>query len=71
MCFSKFASAICASGEPIVFTPGSGPGQTSELDFEVELVIVVGKAGRHIAQEDAMGHIAGCGSPGSDMSHWV
>ena len=59
VCFSKFASAICASGEPIVFTPGSGPGQTSELDFEVELVIVVGKAGRHIAREDAMGHIAG------------
>ncbi len=33
--------------------------ETKELDFEVELVIVIGKAGKKIAKEDAMAHVAG------------
>eukprot|EP00947_MAST-08B_sp_MAST-8B-sp1_P002235 g2235.t1 len=51
--FSKFASAITASGEPILLE------DTSELDFEVEMVIVVGKKGRHVKKEDAMNHVLG------------
>ena len=53
--FSKFASSICASGDPIPWEAS----ETQELDFEVEMGIVVGRAGRHIKREDAMAHIAG------------
>jgi 2-keto-4-pentenoate hydratase/2-oxohepta-3-ene-1,7-dioic acid hydratase in catechol pathway len=52
--FSKFASCIVASGDPIMLSP-----ETSELDFEVELVIVIGKGGRRIAPERAMEHVVG------------
>jgi len=53
--FSKFASAICASGDPIPWDVG----ETQELDFEVEMVIVVGRAGRHVSKAAAMQHVAG------------
>jgi 2-keto-4-pentenoate hydratase/2-oxohepta-3-ene-1,7-dioic acid hydratase in catechol pathway len=52
--FSKFSNSIIAPGEPVVHS-----NLTQELDFEVELVIVVGKAGRHIPMEEAMSHVAG------------
>jgi 2-keto-4-pentenoate hydratase/2-oxohepta-3-ene-1,7-dioic acid hydratase in catechol pathway len=52
--FNKFPGSIIASGEPI-----SHSNLTEELDFEVELVIVIGKEGRHISTEDAMSHVAG------------
>jgi 2,4-didehydro-3-deoxy-L-rhamnonate hydrolase len=32
---------------------------TSELDYEVELVIVIGKTGKRIAKENAMNHVLG------------
>jgi 2-keto-4-pentenoate hydratase/2-oxohepta-3-ene-1,7-dioic acid hydratase in catechol pathway len=32
---------------------------SSEFDFEGELALVIGKGGRHIAQKDALAHIAG------------
>jgi 2-keto-4-pentenoate hydratase/2-oxohepta-3-ene-1,7-dioic acid hydratase in catechol pathway len=41
-------------GEPIV-----RPRVSPELDWEAELAVIVGKGGRHIAEKDAMGHIAG------------
>jgi len=53
--FSKFASAICASGDPIPWEVG----ETQELDYEVEMVIVVGRAGKHVKKHEAMQHIAG------------
>jgi len=52
--FSKFASSIAASGDPLV-----KPVETSELDFEVELAIIIGKTGRRVKPEDAMSHVAG------------
>ena len=42
--FSKFASAITGDGEPIPLDADN----TQELDFEVELVVVIGRQGRHI-----------------------
>lgn len=57
--FSKFASAIAAPGDPIALDAGPGPGQTQELDWEVELVVVIGRAGKDIAKVDALEHIAG------------
>jgi len=52
--FTKFASCIIAPGEPILLSP-----ETAELDFEVELVIVIGKTGKRVAKEDAMSYVAG------------
>ena len=35
------------------------PAVTQKLDYEVELAVVIGRAGRDIAREDAMSHIFG------------
>jgi len=35
------------------------PPHAERVDWEVELAVVIGKAGRHIAQKDACDHIAG------------
>jgi 2-keto-4-pentenoate hydratase/2-oxohepta-3-ene-1,7-dioic acid hydratase in catechol pathway len=51
--FSKFNSAISADGDDIIFE------ETEKLDFEVELVIVVGQKGRYIKKEEASEYIAG------------
>lgn len=40
--------------EPII-----RPKVSHELDWEGELAVIIGKAGRHIAETDAMSHIAG------------
>jgi 2-keto-4-pentenoate hydratase/2-oxohepta-3-ene-1,7-dioic acid hydratase in catechol pathway len=40
-------------------TPLVRPKASPQLDYEGELVLVVGKAGRHIAERDALDHIAG------------
>ncbi len=42
--FSKFPTALIGSGENIVL-----PKVSFKVDYEAELVIVVGKRGRHIA----------------------
>lgn len=34
------------------------PRASTQLDYEAELVLVIGKAGRHIAERDALDHIA-------------
>jgi len=39
-------------------TPLVRPQASSQLDYEGELVLVIGKAGRHIAERDALDHIA-------------
>jgi len=51
--FSKFASAISDPGDEIPLE------NTEELDYEVELVIVVGRKGKHIDKKDAMKYVAG------------
>jgi 2-keto-4-pentenoate hydratase/2-oxohepta-3-ene-1,7-dioic acid hydratase in catechol pathway len=43
-----------AHGEPIV-----RPKVSEQLDWEGEMAVIIGKAGRHIAKEDAFQHIAG------------
>ena len=35
------------------------PHESEQLDYEGEIVLVIGKAGRRIAQADAMNHVAG------------
>jgi 2-keto-4-pentenoate hydratase/2-oxohepta-3-ene-1,7-dioic acid hydratase in catechol pathway len=57
--FSKFATAVRAHGDPIVL-----PRASSQVDYEAELVVVIGQGGRHIAEADARRHVAGycCGN---------
>jgi 2-keto-4-pentenoate hydratase/2-oxohepta-3-ene-1,7-dioic acid hydratase in catechol pathway len=52
--FSKYATALIGHGDPIVIPPVS-----REVDFEAELVIVVGKRGRNVKAEDAAAYVAG------------
>jgi 2-keto-4-pentenoate hydratase/2-oxohepta-3-ene-1,7-dioic acid hydratase in catechol pathway len=60
--FSKFPSALVGDGEPIVV-----PAVSTKVDYEAELVIVVGKRGRRIGEGAAMSHVAGY-SIGHDVS---
>lgn len=52
--FPRFATSLIADGQPII-----RPTVSKELDFEGELVAVIGKPGRHIDKKDALNHVAG------------
>jgi 2-keto-4-pentenoate hydratase/2-oxohepta-3-ene-1,7-dioic acid hydratase in catechol pathway len=52
--FVRFPDAQVGSGQPIV-----RPFLSEKFDFEAELAVVMGRAGRHIRVEDALGHVAG------------
>lgn len=52
--FSRFASSMIAHGAPIV-----RPKVSTQLDYEGELVAIIGKAGRYISKNDALEHVAG------------
>jgi 2-keto-4-pentenoate hydratase/2-oxohepta-3-ene-1,7-dioic acid hydratase in catechol pathway len=52
--FSKYATALIGHGDNIVL-----PAVSKEVDFEAELVLVVGKRGRHISMEEGPSYVAG------------
>ncbi|MDB5604498.1 MAG: 2-hydroxyhepta-2,4-diene,7-dioate isomerase [Bradyrhizobium sp.] len=52
--FVRNASSVVGSGQPI-----EKPKVSEQLDYEGELVIVIGKEGRHIPRERASDHIFG------------
>jgi 2-keto-4-pentenoate hydratase/2-oxohepta-3-ene-1,7-dioic acid hydratase in catechol pathway len=52
--FLKPASALSGPADPVI-----RPAETSQLDYEAELAIVIGKAGRRIPASQAAQHIAG------------
>jgi 2-keto-4-pentenoate hydratase/2-oxohepta-3-ene-1,7-dioic acid hydratase in catechol pathway len=52
--FVRNASSMVGSGQPI-----EKPKVSEQLDYEGELVIVIGKGGRHISREQAWSHIFG------------
>jgi 2,4-diketo-3-deoxy-L-fuconate hydrolase len=60
MVFTKFPSSVCGPNDEILLP-------TASVDWEVELVAVVGRAGRDIAEADALGHLAGF-TVGQDLS---
>jgi 2-keto-4-pentenoate hydratase/2-oxohepta-3-ene-1,7-dioic acid hydratase in catechol pathway len=60
--FSKYPTALIGPGDPIVLPPVS-----KEVDFEAELVIVVGKRGRPRSAEEARSFVAGY-TVGHDVS---
>merc|ERR1719439_431088 len=53
--FSKFSSTVCGPNADVVFDSRI----TKEMDFEVELVIVVGKEGKNVKKDAAMDYVAG------------
>jgi 2-keto-4-pentenoate hydratase/2-oxohepta-3-ene-1,7-dioic acid hydratase in catechol pathway len=60
--FSKFATALTGHGQPIVLPPVS-----REVDYEAELVLVIGKKGRNLSPAAALAHLAGY-TVGHDVS---
>jgi len=52
--FSRFPSSMTGHGAPII-----RPKVSTQLDYEAELVAVIGKAGRYISKENALAHVAG------------
>lgn len=56
--FSKFQNAVAGPEDDIRL-----PSESDQVDYEAELVVVIGTAGRHIPAERALEHVAGycCG----------
>jgi 2-keto-4-pentenoate hydratase/2-oxohepta-3-ene-1,7-dioic acid hydratase in catechol pathway len=52
--FSKYATALIGPGAAIVL-----PAVSKEVDYEAELVIVIGKRGRNVSADQATGYVAG------------
>ena len=52
--FNKWTSAICGPNDDVII-----PRNSKKTDWEVELGVVIGKAGRYIDEADAMQHVAG------------
>ncbi|WP_410605814.1 fumarylacetoacetate hydrolase family protein [Amycolatopsis sp. lyj-90] len=61
--FTKWASSFSGPYSQVVLPEGS-------VDWEVELVVVLGRGGRDIAEADAWDHVAGL-SVGQDLSERV
>ncbi|MCP4791643.1 MAG: fumarylacetoacetate hydrolase family protein [Gammaproteobacteria bacterium] len=52
--FIRFARSFTGHDTPLI-----RPKASSQLDYEGEVTLVIGKGGRHIAEADALDHIAG------------
>ena len=60
--FIKYPTSLIATGEEIVFPPGA-----SNVHYEGELVIVIGRRAHHVSKEDAPDHVFGV-TAGNDVS---
>ena len=52
--FGRFATSLIGHGEPI-----RRPRESSALDYEAELAVVIGRGGRRIQHDRALDHVAG------------
>ena len=52
--FMRGKNSIMAAGAPLV-----RPTCSDMLDYEAELMVIIGKGGRHIKEEDALDHVFG------------
>jgi len=52
--FMRTPGSLVGSGQPIVC-----PKVSSQLDYEGEIALVIGRDGRHISRESALDHVAG------------
>lgn len=53
--FTKPPTAVIGTGKEIILNTNL----TQQLDWEVELAVVIGKHGKYVAKEDAMDHVFG------------
>jgi 2-keto-4-pentenoate hydratase/2-oxohepta-3-ene-1,7-dioic acid hydratase in catechol pathway len=60
--FSKYPTALIGHLEPIIL-----PRVSNEVDYEAELVVVIGRGGRHLSREQAWQHVGGY-TAGHDVS---
>lgn len=60
--FAKYASCIIGAGQAIVI-----PRVTSEVDYEAELAVVIGRRARDVAEQTALSYVAGY-APFNDVS---
>jgi 2-keto-4-pentenoate hydratase/2-oxohepta-3-ene-1,7-dioic acid hydratase in catechol pathway len=60
--FSKFGNALAAAGQDIPI-----PAVTAQVDYEAELVVVIGRAARDVSEGDALDHVWGY-TNGNDVS---
>jgi 2-keto-4-pentenoate hydratase/2-oxohepta-3-ene-1,7-dioic acid hydratase in catechol pathway len=60
--FAKLPSALCGAYDDIRLRPGR-----TSVDWEAELVVVIGSGGKDIAEADAWAHVAGV-TAGQDIS---
>lgn len=60
--FSKFNNALAAHQQPLVI-----PAAAGQVDYEAELVAVIGREGRNIPERDAMEYVYGY-TCGNDLS---
>ncbi len=65
--FMRTHTSLVAHGEPIV-----RPRESEQLDYEGEIVAVIGRGGRRIPQGEALAHVLGytCGNEGS-VRDWL
>jgi 2-keto-4-pentenoate hydratase/2-oxohepta-3-ene-1,7-dioic acid hydratase in catechol pathway len=63
--FAKLPTCIVATGDPIVFPP-----EASDVHYEAELVVVIGKKTSNIQEHEAPKHIFGV-TAGNDVSERV
>jgi 2-keto-4-pentenoate hydratase/2-oxohepta-3-ene-1,7-dioic acid hydratase in catechol pathway len=58
--FAKFPSSMIANGEPIRWDPRL----TSQVDYEAELAVVIGRRARRVSESDALSYVLGytCGN---------
>jgi 2-keto-4-pentenoate hydratase/2-oxohepta-3-ene-1,7-dioic acid hydratase in catechol pathway len=62
MIFTRFANSQVGAGQPMILPP-----ESERFDFEGEMAVIIGKAGRRISREAAFDHVAGyaCYNDGS------
>jgi 2-keto-4-pentenoate hydratase/2-oxohepta-3-ene-1,7-dioic acid hydratase in catechol pathway len=53
--FSKLPETVIAAGEEVKIDASV----TTAVDYEAELAVIIGKGGRNISKEDALGHVWG------------
>lgn len=61
--FAKFPSSVIGTGTPITWSDSI----TKEVDWEVELAVIIGKKARNVSEEDALNHVFGY-TVGNDVS---
>jgi 2-keto-4-pentenoate hydratase/2-oxohepta-3-ene-1,7-dioic acid hydratase in catechol pathway len=62
MIFTRFANSQVGAGQPMI-----RPRESERFDYEGEMAVIIGKGGRRISREAALGHVAGyaCYNDGS------